>query len=44
MGKKRIVKQEGQRVNKSLKDRALSRVPKKNWSAEFACSGNLQQH
>jgi small subunit ribosomal protein S11 len=29
MGKKRIVKQEGQRVNKSLKDRALSRVPKK---------------
>jgi small subunit ribosomal protein S11 len=29
MGKKRIVKQEGQRPNKSLKDRALSRVPKK---------------
>ncbi len=29
MGKKRIVKQEGQRVNKSLKDRALSRVPRK---------------
>ena len=29
MGKKRIVKQEGKGVNKSLKDRALSRVPKK---------------
>ncbi len=29
MGKKRIVKQEGNGVNKSLKDRALSRVPKK---------------
>jgi small subunit ribosomal protein S11 len=29
MGKKRIVKQEGQRVDRSLKDRALSRVPKK---------------
>jgi len=29
MGKKRIVKQEGQRPNKSLKDRALSRAPKK---------------
>ena len=29
MGKKRIVKTEGQRVDKSLKDRALSRVPKK---------------
>jgi len=29
MGKKRIVKKEGQRVNKSLKDRALSRVPRR---------------
>lgn len=29
MGKKRIVKQEGQRVDRSLKDRAISRIPKK---------------
>jgi small subunit ribosomal protein S11 len=29
MGKKRIVKTEGQRVDKSLRDRAVSRVPKK---------------
>jgi small subunit ribosomal protein S11 len=29
MGKKRIVKTEGQKMDKSLKDRALSRVPKK---------------
>lgn len=29
MGKKRIVTQEGQRMDKSLKDRALSRTPKK---------------
>lgn len=29
MGKKRIVTQEGQRVDKSLRDRALSKVPKK---------------
>ena len=29
MGKKRIVKSEGQRMDKSLKDRALSRVSKK---------------
>lgn len=29
MGKKRIVKTEGNRMDKSLKDRALSRVPKK---------------
>ena len=29
MGKKRIVKTEGQRVDKSLKDRAIARAPKK---------------
>ncbi len=29
MGKKRIVKTEGQRVDKSLRDRAVSRTPKK---------------
>ncbi len=29
MGKKRIVKQQGQRPDKSLKDRALARTPKK---------------
>jgi small subunit ribosomal protein S11 len=29
MGKKRIVKTEGQKVDKSLRDRAVSRVPKK---------------
>jgi small subunit ribosomal protein S11 len=29
MGKKRIVKQQGQRVDKSLRDRALARVSKK---------------
>jgi small subunit ribosomal protein S11 len=29
MGKKRIVSQQGQRMDRSLKDRALSRVPKK---------------
>ena len=29
MGKKRIVKSEGQKVDKSLRDRAVSRTPKK---------------
>lgn len=29
MGKKRVVKTEGQKVDKSLRDRAVSRVPKK---------------
>lgn len=29
MGKKRIVSQQGQRMDRSLKERALSRVPKK---------------
>ena len=29
MGKKRIVKQEGQRVDKSLRDRSVARAPKK---------------
>lgn len=29
MGKKRIVKQKGQKLDRSLKNRALSRVPKK---------------
>jgi small subunit ribosomal protein S11 len=29
MGKKRIVTQEGQRVDKSLRDRALSKLPKR---------------
>lgn len=29
MGKKRIVKTEGQKMDKSLRDRAVSRVPKK---------------
>lgn len=32
MGKKRIVKQKGQRADKGLKARALSRVPKKKLS------------
>jgi len=33
MGKKRIVKQKGQRVDRGLKARAISRVPKKKLSA-----------
>ncbi len=33
MGKKRIVKKEGQRMNQSLKNRALARLPKKKIAA-----------